>query len=114
MRVKQGALAFLGLYVCLIATISHRHTATVGGIELPWGVALGLVAAYTIARTGEEWVRMGGAFFGLGWAIGVALPMFVPGDSYLVAGDWLGLLFMLGSFAALAIAVLRSTHRLQS
>jgi len=106
-RLQQSAIILLGLYVCLTATIAHRHTATIGGVDVPWGVVLGIIGAYSIARFIDDWVRLGAAFFGLGWAAGLTVPMFSPGGSYLVAQDWLGLSFLFGSLAALAVAVLR-------
>jgi hypothetical protein len=106
-RLKQAALIVLGLYVCFTATIAHRHTAVVGGLDVPWGLILALVGAYSIARLVDPWVRLGAAFFGLGWAVGLTVPMFSPGGSYLVAQDWLGLTFLLGSLGVLALAIVR-------
>lgn len=109
-RVRQSALAILGLYVCLAATIAHRHTLPVAGVDLPWGLTLGLVAAYFVARAVAPWVRLGALFFALGWALGLTLPMLTPGDSYLVAEDWLGLTFMFASLGLLALAVVRAVN----
>lgn len=110
MRLRQGALVLLGLYACLTATIVHRHTAAIDNLDLPWGLLLALVAAYSIARAVDRWAPLGAAFFALGWALGLTLPMLVPGDSYLVAEDWLGMTFMLGGVAALALAVVRGSR----
>lgn len=111
-RFKQAALFFLGLYVCFIATIAHRHTTVISGVDVPWGLLLALVGAYAIARAIDPWVRLGTAFFGLGWAVGLTAPMFSPGGSYLLAQDWLGLSFLLGGLGVLALAVVRGprTH----
>lgn len=97
----------LGLYVCLIATIAHRHTTLISGINVPWGLPLALIGAYAIARAINPWVWLGTAFFGFGWAVGLIAPMFSPGDSYLLAQDWLGLSFMFGGLGAMALAVIR-------
>lgn len=110
MRLKRAALTLLGLYACLIATLAHRRTTEVFGVEVPWGLLLALVAAYSIARAVDPWARLGAAFFGLGWAVGLTVPMFSPGGSYLVAQDWLGLSFLLGSMAAIALAVMRRSR----
>lgn len=107
MRLRQAALTVLGLYACLAATIAHRHTVLIAGIDVPWGLLLGLVAAYAVASAAQMWVRLGALFFSLGWAAGLALPMLTGGDSYLVAGDWLGLGFMFASFALLALVIIR-------
>ncbi len=116
MRAKQATLVVVGMFVCLIASISHSRTSDVSGFDLPWGTALGLIAAYASACTADFWVRIGGAFFGLGWALGLTLPMLVPGESYLIGSDWLGLLFMFGGFGALALAIVQGdrAHRLDS
>lgn len=110
MRLRQAALALLGLYVCLVASIVHRHTYVVGGIDLPWGIVLGILAAYSVARSVKRWVRSGDLFFALGWAIGLTLPMFSPGGSYLIAEDWLGMSFMFGGLAVLALAIIRGSR----
>lgn len=107
MRSRQAALAVLGLYVCLVASIVHRHTYVVGSIELPWGLLLGLVAAWSTTRAVRRWVRSGDLFFALGWTIGLTLPMFSPGGSYLIASDTLGISFLLGGLLALALAMIR-------
>jgi len=109
-RFKQVLLTFLGLYVCLVATIAHRHTTVLGGVDVPWGLLLALIGAYSIARVIDPWVRLGAAFFGLGWAVGLTVPMFSSGGSYLVATDALGLSFLFGSMGALALAVVRGSR----
>lgn len=109
MRLKQAALIVLGLYVCFTATIAHRQSYAIGGVDVPWGLLLGLVGAYSVALLADLWVRLGSAFFGLGWGMGLTVPMFAPGGSYLVAQDWIGLCFLLGSLAVIALAVLRGS-----
>lgn len=108
-RLKQAGLVLLGLYVCFCATIAHRHTTVVNGIDVPWGLFLAIFGTYAIARAADPVARLGAAFFAFGWAVGLTLPMFSPGGSYLVAQDWLGLSFMFGSFGGLALAVLRGS-----
>lgn len=110
MRLRQAALVLLGLYACLVATIAHRHTVAIDNLEFPWGLLLALVGVYSIARAVDPWVRLGAAFFALGWAMGLTLPMLSPGESYLIAEDWLGLTFMLGGVGVLALAVLRGSR----
>ncbi len=107
-RLRQAGLTLLGLYVCLAASIAHRQTADVAGLELPWGIALGFIAVYSTARAVSPWVRSGELFFALGWTLGLTLPMLSPGGSYLIAQDWLGLTFMFGSVALLGLAIIRS------
>lgn len=109
MRLKRAALVLLGLYVCLIASIIHRHTYAIGDVELPWAMALDFVAAYSVTRAARPWVRLGDYFFALGWALGLTLPLLRSGDSYLIAEDWLGMTFMFGSIAVLALAVIRTS-----
>ena len=109
MRLRQAALGLLGLYVCLAATIAHRHMTAVGVVDLPWGLLLGLIGAYSIARLVDLWARLGAAFFGLGWGVGLTVPMFAPGGGYLVAQDWIGLCFLFGTLAAIALSVWRGS-----
>lgn len=109
-RLRQAGLAAVGLYVCLIASVVHRHTLDVGGVELPWAMLIGFVAAYSIARAVHPWVRLGDVFFALGWALGLTIPMFSPGGSYLIAEDWLGISFMIGGLLVLAAAVIGSSR----
>lgn len=109
MTFKRAALTFLGLYVCTIASIVHRHTTEVLGLDIPWAMVLGFVAAYSIARVVRLWTRSGDLFFALGWAIGLTVPMLSPGGSYLIAQDWLGITFLAGGLAALALAIIRTS-----
>lgn len=105
MRLKRAALFLLGSYVCLVATIAHRHEAVIDGVDVPWGLVLALIGTYFVARAVERWVRLGDSFFALGWAVGLIAPMISPGGSYLVAADWLGLSFIFGGVGVLALAV---------
>ncbi len=112
MRTQSArlGLTLLGVYVCLMASIVHRTTFELGVIPVPWAMLIGLVAAYSIARTVRPWVHLGDTFFALGWAIGLTVPMVGAGGSYLIAQDWLGLSFMFGGLAALMAAVIRSSN----
>lgn len=110
MKLKQATFSVLGLYVCFTATIAHRHTTVISGVDVPWGLFLALIGAYAIARAIDPWVRLGAAFFGLGWGVGLTVPMFSPGGSYLIAQDWLGLSFLFGGLGVLALAVLRGSR----
>lgn len=110
MRLRQVVLVVFGLYACLAATIAHRHTVAVDNIDLPLGLLLALIGAYSIARAVDPWAGLGSAYFALGWAIGLTLPMLPPGGSYLIAEDWLGVTFMLGSVGGLALAVVRGSR----
>lgn len=108
MSFGRAAVFLLGLYVCLAATIAHRHTAEWGGVTVPWGVILAVVGSYATARGAEAVVRSGTVWFVLGWALGLVVPMLAPGDSYLVAQDGLGLTFMAAGVGSLAIAAVRA------
>lgn len=108
MRIGRAAVFLLGLYVCLAATIAHRHTAEWGGVTVPWGVILAVGGSYATARGAEAIVRSGTVWFVMGWVLGLVLPMLAPGDSYLVAEDALGLTFMAAGVGSLAIAAVRA------
>ena len=51
---------------------------------------------------------VGGAWFGLGWAIVLLAQQFSPGGSYLLASDWLGWSFTIGCLGAIVVGVVRT------
>lgn len=108
MRLLRPAIFGLGLYVCLAASIVHRHDASWMGVDFPWGLALAVGATYLIAVATERLIRAGSVWFMLGWVAGLVLPMLAPGSSYLIAQDWLGTTFMLAGVGSLAVATLRA------
>ena len=97
----------LGIYVCVVGAVVHRHVWVAGGVDWPWGLLAAVAATFAIARAAGIVVRVGGAWFACGWALGLMLLQVAGGDSYLVATDWLGWLFSAGCLGVIVLAVLR-------
>ena len=106
--MKRAALVLVGAYLCAIAAIVHRHSADVGGTEIPWGLILALVATAAVVLAASDLMRVGGAWLGLGWATMLTALQLSPGGSYLVATDWRGLTFAAGSLALIVWGALRT------
>ena len=106
--MKRAALVLVGAYLCAIAALVHRHASDVGGVEIPWGLVLALLATGAVVLAASELIRVGGAWLGLGWASMLTALQLSPGGSYLVATDWMGLTFAAGSLALIVWGALRS------
>lgn len=110
MTALRFVAAVLGLYVCLAATVVHRHTIDWLGVAVPWGLVLSVVATYVIARGAELLVSTGTGWFAMGWAIGLMLPMLADSGSYLIAADTTGLSFLIFGVGALILAAFRASR----
>ena len=86
----------------------HRHTWRSLGVDWPWGLLLAIVVTYAVVVAADRVARVGGAWFGLGWAIALLAQQFSPGGSYLVASDWLGWSFTIGCLGAIVVGVVRT------
>jgi hypothetical protein len=106
--VKRAALVILGVYVGVTGAFVHRHTWRFQGIEWPWGLVLAIAATYAVVLAADRIMPVGGAWFGLGWAIVLLAQQFSPGGSYLIASDWLGWSFTIGSLGAIVVGVVRT------
>lgn len=105
--MKSAALVALGAYVGLVGAIAHRHTWWAGGVQWPWALALAIFVTYVVTAAAEGYTRVGGAWVGLGWAIVLMAQQFSPGESYLVASDWLGWSFAIGCLGAIVLGIER-------
>lgn len=106
--LARAGLVLLGLLTGLLGAFVHRHGLTISGVDLPWGLALAIVTTGTVARASGHLVRVGAAWFGLGWTLAVVVQQQARPGSYLVAGDALGWSFM--ALGLLVIAVVVVTH----
>lgn len=93
--------------MAVLGAVVHRHTAEVGALTVPWGLALAIVAAGALAWAAGRLVRVGSAWFGLGWTLALLLQQLAPGGGYLVGGDALGWGFTLGGLGVIGLVVLR-------
>lgn len=105
--MRRAALVVLGLYVSLVGAVVHRHVWVAGGVDWPWGAVLAAAVTYVVAVAAGRVVRVGAAWFALGWAAGLLALQWSPGGSYLVATDWLGWAFTLATLGVVVLAVLK-------
>jgi len=103
--------AALGATVCLAGIVVHRYAVLRSGLVLPWGLVLGLVTPYAVIRAvnATPVAVRGAASFAAGWLLFLLLAhRSRPEGDFLVAGDWLGTVFVLGGMAVVALAAIRS------
>lgn len=105
--MKRAALVGLGAYVGALGAVVHRQTRDAVGVEWPWGLLLAVGVTYVLVVAAVRVVPVGGAWFGLGWAILLMAQQFSPGGSYLIASDWLGWSYTLGCLGAIVLGVVR-------
>ncbi|MEO6606009.1 MAG: hypothetical protein ABIN55_10385 [Aeromicrobium sp.] len=105
---KRITLVIVGAYLCVIAALVHRHSDEIAGVRVPWGLILALASSLAVVLAASEWMRVGGAWLGLGWAGMLTALQLSPGGSYLVATDRVGLTFAAGSLALIVWGALRS------
>jgi N-acetyl-1-D-myo-inositol-2-amino-2-deoxy-alpha-D-glucopyranoside deacetylase len=96
------ACLVLGLVVGLTATVVHRWRVA----DLPLGLVLAVVTVVVGGLTARSWGRGAGL---LGFAVGTvgiiqAMAFVVAGGDVLVPGDTLGMVWLLGSVAAVGVA----------
>lgn len=105
------ACALLGAVLGLASMLVHREALRFSGMLLPWGVALGWCTTYAVIvalRLTPAGVR-GSAGCAAGWVLLVlAAQRSRPEGDFLVAGDGLGTVFLLGGLAVVFVAVIRS------
>lgn len=104
--VRVGLL-LIGAWTGFVGMIVHRHAVHAVGVNWPWGLLLVLLVTAVVARMCNQLQRVGAAWFALGWITVVFLERVVGGPSYLVATDWVGWTFMLGSLGIAAWEVSR-------
>lgn len=105
--MKRFLLVLLGLYVCVLGSVTHRHVWVADGVTWPWGLVLAIAVTYVVAVAAGLLARTGSAFFALGWAGGLLGLQLSPGGSYLIASDWLGWTFTAVSLGCIVLAMVR-------
>ena len=106
--MKRAALVLLGAYVGVMGAFVHRHVWHFQGVDWPWGLLLAMAVAYVVVLAADRFIPVGGAWFGLGWASVMLAQQFSPAGSYLIASDWLGWSFTIGSLGVIVVGVVRS------
>ncbi|RYY45321.1 MAG: hypothetical protein EON53_10870 [Actinomycetales bacterium] len=99
-------VVLLGVWVGVLGSLVHRTTVEVMGADRPGGLVLSLVTVALVAVACGFAVRVGAAWFGLGWTLVLLLQQLQPSGSYLVAADAIGWTWMIGGLGVCAAAVL--------
>lgn len=106
--LRRPALVLLGILTGTLGAVVHRHDTSVLGVDWPWGLALAVAATAVVAWASAGLVRVGAAWFGLGWTLAIVLQQTVSRGSYLVAGDLVGWSFLGLGLGAVALVVVRA------
>lgn len=104
--LARVAVVLLGVAVGVLGSVVHRMTVDLGGYPWPGGLVLSLVTVVLVAVACGQLVRVGAAWFGLGWTLVLLLQQLQPSGSYLVAADVLGWSWMIGGLGVSAAVVL--------
>lgn len=98
---------FIGAVTALCGVAVHRHVWRDPPVDLPWGVLLALATAFSVVRAAALLAGVpgrAGAF--LGWVIAMlVLQRSRPEGDFLLSGDALGYVFLLGGMATVGLAV---------
>jgi hypothetical protein len=106
----RPVLVVVGAYVCLLGAVVHRQVWVAAGVTWPWGLVAAVVVTALVTVAAGDAARVGGAWLALGWAGALLSLQWSPGGSYLVASDWLGLVFTGASLGVIVIAVALRTR----
>lgn len=108
--MKRAILVVTGAYLCFIGAFVHRHMTYVDGFGWPWGLVLVLSATCAVVLAADTIIRLGSAWLGLGWGAALLVLQLSPGGSYLVASDWLGWTFTIGSLGLVVLGIWRTSR----
>ena len=101
-------LLFGGVVLGLFGAVLMASRATVGGVTLPWGLLLSLVAVLACVR-GAAWLvgsRRGAALVGLGWVLPtLAFSVTNPGGDVLLPDLTRTYVYLFGSALFVVLAV---------
>ncbi len=103
-------VALLGVLVGVLAAVEHRQRDVVLGVDVPWGLVLGLGCSWLVAVAAGRVVRTGTAWFTMGWCLVPVLQQVSGDGSYLVADDGLGWAFLGLGVGGLVLAVVRDSR----
>ena len=109
--LARAGLLLLGAYVAVVGAAVHRHRSELFAVDWPWGLVLAVGAAAAAALAAGRVMRLGAAWFTLGWAAVLVAQSLQPGGSYLVASDALGYTYSLLGLGTLAAVVVRDARR---
>jgi len=109
--LARAGLLVLGAYVALVGAAVHRHRSELFSVDWPWGLVLAVGAAVAVALATGRVLRLGAAWFTLGWAAVLVAQSLQPGGSYFVASDALGHTYALLGLGLLGLVVVRDSRR---
>lgn len=107
--IRVGLL-LVGAWVGVMGLVVHRHVWSAGGVTWPWGLALTLLTTGALVHWAGGRMRLGGAWFAVGWSGVLTLEQVAGSGSSLVAADWLGWTFLLGGVGVLAAVVVQASR----
>lgn len=97
-------VALLGAYVCAIATFLHRVGLDVGPVFVPWGLAVGVLTGFLVARALTAWYQLAESFT-IGWAFGLIFAFGLGTQNRLLLLDAHGAAFLVLGLGALLAAL---------
>ncbi len=105
--VLGAALAgVLGAAASVLGLFAHRVDSPLGGVELPWGLALSLLCVFTlVCAAGALTGASSAACAAGGWVLCLLLALNGrPEGDYLLAADRIGQGYLWGGLATVAVA----------
>lgn len=105
--VLAGVLAgVVGAVAAGLGLFAHRAVSPLGGVDLPWGLALSLLCAFTlVCAAGALAGASAAACAAGGWVLCLLLALNGrPEGDYLLAADEAGQGFLWGGLATVAVA----------
>jgi hypothetical protein len=105
-RVVSLLAAFLlGAVVALAATAVHRVDSRVGGVVLPWGLALGLATSLLAGLAARDLLgQAGGVCLAAGWlSLFGWLTLGRPEGDFVIASDALGWAMLILGLVTMAV-----------
>lgn len=104
--VLTGVLAgVLGAAAAVLGLFAHRLMSPLGGVDLPWGLALSLLCAFTlVCAAGAVAGASAAACAAGGWVLCMLLALNGrPEGDYLLAADGAGQGYLWGGLATVAV-----------
>lgn len=105
--VAIGLFGF-GFVTGFHAVFVHRNQVLLGGVEVPYGLLLALLATCVGSWLSSRLLAGGAVCFAAGWFALVVAQQTVRPGSYLIASDGLGWSFLILGMGCLVVVVLRT------
>ncbi len=99
----------LGLWVGAVGLVVHQQV-WVAGVTWPWGLVLVLLTTMVVLRGLATGPRLASAWFLLGWACVLLVPVLLAGDDFLVGSGPVTWTWMFASAGLIVIDVVRASR----